>query len=163
MTAATDLTDRAWRLAFRLAWRMLRAWWFLRRPHIQGVYVAVWCDERILIIRNSYKHYSTVPGGGVNQGEPRDQAAARELREEVGLEVVPASLCLAMEDVLYFEHKHDHVTVYELDMAREGPPRIDGREVVTARYMTMEEALAIPLSPVVRQYLERRVGLKHAE
>jgi len=165
MTDMTAMTDRAWRAALRVAWWALRAWWFIRRPHIQGVYVAVWYRDRLLIIRNSYKSYSTVPGGGVNRGEPRAMAAARELREEVGLQLSPESLRPAMDEVLYFEHKHDHVTVYEVETDREQEPHIDWREVVTASYFTREEALAIPLSPVVRRYLERRTrrpGTKNA-
>lgn len=153
------MIDRLWRMALRIAWGMLRTWWFVRRPCIEGAYVAVWCGHRILIIRNSYKSYSTVPGGGVKRGEARAVAAARELSEEAGIEVVPESLQLAMDEVLYFEHKHDHVTVFEIEIKREKDPCIDGREVVTAAYMTRNEALSMPLSPVVRRYLEQRADL----
>ena len=63
-----------------------------------------------------------------------------------------------MDDLLFFEHKHDHVTVYEKVVDREIAPRIDGREVIAAAYMTRAEALDRPLSPVVRRYLETHGG-----
>lgn len=156
MTETTRMTDRLWRVALRVAWRLLRLWWFVRRPHIEGVYVAVWHGGRLLVVRNSYKSYATVPGGGVYRGEPRATAAARELREEAGIDVDPSALRLALDDVLFFEHKHDHATVYEIDLPAAPVPRVDGREVISAAFLAPEEALARSLSPVVRRYLVRR-------
>ena len=39
------------RLAYRSAYLMARAWWFIRRPHTFGSVVAVWCDGRLLLVR----------------------------------------------------------------------------------------------------------------
>ena len=48
-------------------------------------------DERLLIVRNrGFRHYS-LPGGGVNRGESPEDAVARELAEETGLQAVSVS------------------------------------------------------------------------
>ena len=63
--------DGAWRAAYIVAYRLLRVWWFFRRPLIRGAFVAVWPDNALLVIRNSYRPEETLssdvrsgPGGG---------------------------------------------------------------------------------------------------
>ena len=58
------LLDAAWRLAYRIAFLLLRVWWALRRPVRHGVVIAVWCGGRVLILRQSYRPGATFPGGG---------------------------------------------------------------------------------------------------
>lgn len=45
-------------------------------------------DGRILLVRLSYRHRWGVPGGLLKRGEDPADAARREVREEVGLDVV---------------------------------------------------------------------------
>lgn len=67
---------------FRL-FMTIRAIW---APTAMGVAGAVIDDQgRILLVRHRYNPGWRLPGGGVNRGEPPQEAVLRELREEVGL------------------------------------------------------------------------------
>jgi len=148
-----SLLDRFWRLAYWLAFRLLRCWWFLRRPHHQGALVAVWHEGRVLMLTPSYGRMLNFPGGGRARGETAAQTAARELAEETGIAVVPAALALAQEMTVFWHWRYDEVAIFELRLAEKPAIRVDGREIVAARFMAPEAALATPLSPFVRAYL----------
>jgi 8-oxo-dGTP pyrophosphatase MutT (NUDIX family) len=47
---------------------------------------------RVLLVRHSYMAGWSLPGGGVDRGEPPDVAVLRELKEEVGLDGGAAEL-----------------------------------------------------------------------
>ena len=96
--------------------------------------VAVWHQGRLLVVKHSYWPESGLPGGAIKSGEAPAHAAARELREEVGISADP--------DDLAFSHVHPRkegpMWVYEYRPAR--APRIvpDRREIITARFMDAE-------------------------
>jgi 8-oxo-dGTP diphosphatase len=51
--------------------------------------------DRILLVQPTYKDYWDVPGGYVETGETPAQAAAREIREELGIETTVGPLLVA--------------------------------------------------------------------
>jgi len=60
----------------------------------------VWVrDRRVLVVRPGYTDAFYLPGGKPEPGETYAEAAAREVREEVGLLVDPAELTLFTEIV----------------------------------------------------------------
>ncbi|MCP3100962.1 NUDIX hydrolase [Myxococcus sp. K15C18031901] len=142
------------RTAYRGAYTLARAYWFVRRPHTHGVFVGVWHDGRVLLLQNSYKHQLSMPGGGMEKDESPAEAGARELHEEVGVRVDATALRPAFETVGTTEHKHDHVRFLELDVTHEPPLVVDEREVTWAAFIDLETALRLPVSPLVRAYLE---------
>ena len=64
-SAATRSIDRLWRVGLRVGFRLQQLYWFLFRPEKQGVYVAVWCRGRLLVIQPSYKPHPSFPAGAV--------------------------------------------------------------------------------------------------
>ncbi|ADO75609.1 NUDIX hydrolase [Stigmatella aurantiaca] len=150
---AQQLTNALTRVAYRGAYSLAMAYWFVRRPEGSGVLVGIWCGQRVLLLQNSYKRLFSMPGGGAHRGESVPETGARELREEVGLTVDPSSLRHAFEVVVWEEFKRDHVFFVELDVETEPPLTLDQREVVWADFIDVRDALRLPLSAHVRAYL----------
>jgi 8-oxo-dGTP diphosphatase len=154
---AATMMDLFWRLAHRVGFRAARLWWRLRRPAYDGAAVAVWLGGRVLAVQPSYRANPSWPGGGIRRGEEPREAARRELREELGLEVAPDDLVLAREMVVDWDFRREHVRVFELRLRAEPNLRIDSREVVAARFVEPRALLAAEgLPPFIRAYLHER-------
>jgi 8-oxo-dGTP pyrophosphatase MutT (NUDIX family) len=79
------------RLGYRVAYRGLQVWTFLRRPSVRGTMVAVLdADGRALLVRHTYgdRRRWELPGGWIQAGEDPAAAAVREVGEELGVSVV---------------------------------------------------------------------------
>jgi len=146
------------RAVYRLAHWGLRLLWFIRRPETTGALVAVWHRGRVLLVKNSYRAQLTLPGGYIRPREDRRTAAARELREEVGINVQPKRLVHAYHGTHVFEHRQDTLDIYELDMETEPKVQVDNREVVRAEFLTPDEALSMQVVPHLDEYLSKRIG-----
>lgn len=147
--------DRAWQLAYAVAYRVLRAWWFVRRPAHRGALVAVWQGGEILLLRSSYRQGWSLPGGGIARGETARDAALRELREEIGLVVEPAALREAQTAELEWEYRSDHTTIFEITMAEAPALRLDHREIVAARFLAPAAVPLDEIAPHLARYLAR--------
>ena len=144
-----------------LAHHLLLGWWFLWRPRHDSAVVAVWLEERILMIRHSYRAALNWPGGGIEGGEHPAEAAARELREELGLDAAPGALALIGEVENRWEYRVDRLWIFELRLQKEPHVTLDRREVVAASFMAPSEAIVRPLPPYIRDYFRERGFVVH--
>jgi 8-oxo-dGTP pyrophosphatase MutT (NUDIX family) len=141
------------RAAYRMAYP---AWRFCLRQfsiRTQGAQVVVWSDEQILLIRNSYRDTYVFPGGYNRNGEDTASTASRELREETGITIPPGQLGLSFSWTYTSGRMQGHDDIYECRVMHRPVIRIDNREVVDARFVTPDRALALPLEEHVRHYL----------
>ena len=130
-------------LAYVIA-RTGRDWyWALRRPHLYGVRtVVVAPDNSVLLVRHRAGPYAWVPpGGGVGRTEAIADAAAREIEEESGVSVAPASFSYHGR----FDHHHqdlpntvDVMVVRLTDAITPAPPRYS-LEIADARFVTWRD------------------------
>jgi 8-oxo-dGTP diphosphatase len=134
--------DRAWQLAYAIAYRLLRAWWFVRRPAHRGALVALWHGGEILLLRSSSRNGWSLPGGGIAHGESARDAAIRELREAQAVE-------------LAWEHRSDHTTIFEIEMTEPPALRLDHREIVAAGFHRPGAIDPRTVAPHVALYLAR--------
>jgi ADP-ribose pyrophosphatase YjhB (NUDIX family) len=145
--------DAAIRLALRLAYPLARLWWRVRRPPHVGALVALWHEDRLLLVRPSYRGSWSLPGGGVRDGETPEAAARREVAEELGLEFELGPLRLAYLHHDAWEGRPDTVHVFEAHIGSEPEIAVDHREIVAAEFVAPDRAVARRLPPHLRGYL----------
>jgi len=148
--------NAAIRLGYRWAYRVLRLWWYVRRPHTHGAAVALWCEGRILLVRASYRDCYTLPGGFVRRGEPPERAARREMREEIGLDLSAEVLRHAWHGTVHYESRLDTTDIWEVSLDERPAIHIAGREIVWAGWMDPSAALGRRLLPHIATYLAER-------
>jgi 8-oxo-dGTP pyrophosphatase MutT (NUDIX family) len=153
--AIVTFVDRLYQLAYKFGYQLVRLFWAILRPTTHGALIVVWNAGSLLLVRNSYVPYYSLPGGYVRGGETTLQAAIRELKEETGLVVAPNSLTLGHEETHDWEFRRDHVTMYDLFADSPVGVNIDNREVIAAGFYTPEEALKLNLFPPLRRRIER--------
>jgi 8-oxo-dGTP diphosphatase len=152
---AVGVGDRLFQLGYICAYRLMRLYWSVRHPVTHGALVALWSEGEVLLVKNSYVDYYSLPGGYLRRGETARHGAIRELAEEVGVRVRPDELRLSVEECHEWEHKHDHVTIFELEIITRPNVRVDHREVVEAGFFTPARALELDLFPPLRRSIER--------
>jgi ADP-ribose pyrophosphatase YjhB (NUDIX family) len=149
-----SVLDRSFQLAYKVAYRMMRVYWGVRRPATHGALVTLWHQGELLLIQNSYVAYRSLPGGYVGRYETGAEAAVRELREEIGVIARIEQLEKVYDEVKDWEGKRDHVEVFKLELPTRPEVRIDHREVIAAGWYTPAQALELDLFPPIRLILE---------
>jgi 8-oxo-dGTP diphosphatase len=82
------------------------------------------------------------------------EAARRELREELGLEIHPDDLVLARQMAVEWGFRREHVRAFESGLRAQPVIRMDHREVVAARFVEPQALLAEGgLPPFIRACL----------
>lgn len=117
-------------------------------------------DGHVALVLHTYLDGWYLPGGGVNPGESFDEAIARELREEIGLDA------FRIERVLGVYHdtvtlKDDHVVAYVVRTDTSAPPlkSADPFEIQAAKWFALD-SLPEDLSPATaRRIAEFKAGL----
>lgn len=132
------------RVVYRVGYYAALGYWFLVRPQVRGVRVVLVAGDEVLLIRNSYGPAGwTFPGGGIHAGEAAKDAAAREVREEVGIEVgEPEYVGMFLSTK---EYKADHVEVFVIHMDKQNPV-VDNTEVVEARWFPLSKLPRLTVS-----------------
>jgi ADP-ribose pyrophosphatase YjhB (NUDIX family) len=99
----------------KLLYRINRLRWRATQPITVGVRLILLKDQTVLLVKHTYQcqwHWY-LPGGGVKRGETLEEAARREVAEELGAEL--GDLHLFGVYTNFYEHKSDHVIVFTCD------------------------------------------------
>jgi len=97
----------------RLIYLVYKVYLFVARPLTFGVRVMLLRDGKVLLIRQTYMDGWFIPGGGIDRGETLDEAARREVREEVRAELNNLRLLGAYSN--FKEWKSDHNILFYSD------------------------------------------------
>ena len=147
------MLDALYRTVYRVAYRLHLLWAFLFRPRCEGVWVAIWCGDSLLVIRNAYRKRLTLPGGGIDGGEEPLAAAIRELREEVGITLAPQQLRFVGQFRSAIEFKRDTINLFDVQLSEQPLVTIDKREVVYAEFLDPAALSPDAVFPVMLEYL----------
>jgi 8-oxo-dGTP pyrophosphatase MutT (NUDIX family) len=117
------LRIRLERLGFRAAHGGLRAWWFLRRPHVHGVKCMLRPGDGsgdVLFVRHTYgdRREWQLPGGGLGRREEPSAAVRREAREELGVDLDDLRALGSVEGAGYHKTVTLHCFAARVDPAR---------------------------------------------
>jgi 8-oxo-dGTP diphosphatase len=113
------------------------------RPII-GVGVVVWHGERVLLVRRGKPPRLgqwSLPGGAQRLGETVAEAARREVKEEVGLEVVLGEI-VATVDLIERDQEgriRYHYTLIDFVAVAAGSELRPGSDAAAARWFTLAE------------------------
>jgi 8-oxo-dGTP pyrophosphatase MutT (NUDIX family) len=149
-----EQVDRAYRVAYRLAYPIVWCWWRLLKRQ-QGVVVAVWLDDAVLAVRHSYRPGLFLVHGGVGRCEDHRLAAARELQEEVGVAIDRDALRL----VVAASTKLGLNYLYETRVTEKPELVVDRREIVEACFVHPGVLHEVRDQDKIGEYVRRHAGV----
>ena len=123
------------------------------RP-VPGVGVAVVDGQRVLLVEKSIGPFAGkwgVPGGKVELGETRIQAAHREVREETGLEIEVGDVIWVGESIGPGDPPAWHFTIVDFVATPIGGALQPGDDASDARWVSLDEMVRLPLIPLMEQ------------
>lgn len=103
---------------FPFLYRLLKVYWFFRRPRYLGAKVIAVSLDSVLLVRHTYqdKNKWHFPGGGAKRGEGPEEAALRELWEEVGIRAERNDLTFIGTVRLQIDYVTSNVYCYVIEL-----------------------------------------------
>ena len=118
--------------------RLLRFYWFFRRPKTMGVKVIIFNQEnKILMVRLTYYPNTwTFVGGGFDKKEKPEEAILRECEEEVGIKLKEIDFVTT----LYFNHEYKKDTLFvDKTTVNNSAFEIDRKEIAEANWFDLSD------------------------
>lgn len=140
-----------------IGYRLIRAFWWIRRPVILGVRVLVVRNGRVLLVRHSYRSRWFLPGGRPNRGESLADTARREAREEVGVQIDEVNLLGVYSR--FEKTVSDHVVVFRAEcLERDGTRSKEIRDDRWFEVDNLPDTSSIQTQRVLDDWKKDRVG-----
>jgi len=120
---------------------------FFFRLGNNSVKVIIFFKNKILLINNTYRKGWTFPGGRVKINESCEQAAIREVCEEVSIDI---NKLKNHGSFIFDGHKNNKTTVFTCKV-KTSNIKIDNLEVEKAIWIDINKASRLQLLPVAKQ------------
>ena len=142
------------RLGYQGLYSSYRIGSILLRPRLRGALALVRVGGDILIVRNSYNRWHTLPGGRVDRGETFRAGASRELREETGIILSEAAFTCVHAETHRWQQRTERIEIHATELETRPAVYLDAVEIAAARWTSPSDALKLKLYPPLRHYLE---------
>ena len=150
------IRDTLLRALYRAGYPIALAWWRLTQPEKRGVKCVLTRGDEVLLVRHTYGRETRweLPGGGIKRREEPRDAARREAREELGVEIDDWRLLGDLFERI--DGKRDTLWCFSAPL---GDRRIetDGAEIAEARWFARD---ALPADS--HRYVARILALTRA-
>ena len=153
------MRNKFFHLLYNVLYQLHLLYCFFFRPKVKGAYIICLFDKKVLIIKNSYKTYYTIPCGKVDKGESTLEAAQRELKEEVNLDFSMDNFIFIDEVVNETEYKYDHQYYYLINLSEDdlAEIKVDGVEVIDANFQAKCDINKLNIFPPVKKILLEKI------
>jgi mutator protein MutT len=130
------------------------------KPHYQVTAGLIRHQDRLLIARRpAGKHLAGLwefPGGKQEHGETLKECLARELKEELGLEVEVGELFISVEHE--YETKFIILHCFHCNLLQGTPAGLEGQET---RWVRMDELKGFVFTPPDQRVIEQLLKMNH--
>jgi len=103
-------------------------------------------ENKLLIVKPSYKDHWSIPGGVVEQDESPKNACIREIKEEIGIELKEIGF-VCVDYVKGNEEKDENLQFIfhypKLNPEQENRIKVDGKEISEFRFVESKEAIKL--------------------
>lgn len=110
-------------------------------------------NNKVLVIRNSYRTKYGFPGGHINPEETAIQAVVRELQEETSIIVKSSQL----QQIQYTSYHRNNIvcsdTLFKCHLNKQPKITLDNREVIESQFIDSPQSKKLSLQDTVKKYL----------
>lgn len=149
-------------IAYKIIRTPFKWYWKLFKIKTRGVRVLLVHRDKIILVRHWYNSLWVMPGGGIKKYETPEQAAIREIKEEVGIDIKQLDYLLGIYSNTR-EGKNDevHCFVVELDSLIEIPRRkfnIEISDVIWSSLSNLPSNISRATKDRIQEYVNSQIS-----
>lgn len=117
----------------------------------------IWFQDQVLLVRNSYQPCWSAPGGAIEASESLIEAAVRECKEEIELDIDQSEMVFVRDIERSFRFRTDKVSLFEWHPREKPFIKIDNREIIDAKWFSPSDACRLNIIPHLSSYIRDRM------